>query len=90
MSEEQGNILFLICVPCEQTNEPDLGVKLCGRTHRGYYEHLVPTNQFDTWLMKHRACGGRTNPDHFKLALRFQPDHDQKSLETAVKLALVQ
>lgn len=86
----QGNILFLICSPCEQASEQDFGIKLAGRTQRGYYEHMIPTKQFDTWLMQHRACGGRTGPDHFKLAMRFQPNHDQADLETAVKLALVE
>lgn len=86
----KGNILFLVCRPCEQANKSDYGVKLAGRTQRGYYEHLVPIKQFDAWLMKHRQCGGRTNPDHFCLAMSFQANHDQSELEAAVKLAVVQ
>jgi hypothetical protein len=86
----QGNVLFLICSPCEQANEKDFGIKLAARSHRGYYEHQIPSKQMDGWLMLHRACAGRTGPDHFKLALRFEANHDQANLETAVKLALVQ
>jgi hypothetical protein len=89
-SETVGNVLFLICSPCEQANEPDFGIKLAARTQRGYYEHQIPAKQMDAWLMQHRACAGRTSPDHFKLAMRFQPDHDQKDLQTSVKLALVE
>lgn len=85
----QGNVLFLICAPCEQSNQPDFGIKLAARSHRGYYEHQIPSKQMDAWLMQHRACAGRTEPDHFKLAMRFTPNHDQADLETAVKLALV-
>lgn len=85
----QGNVLFLICSACEQSNQADFGIKLAARTHRGYYEHQIPSKQMDAWLMQHRACAGRTEPDHFKLAMRFQPNHDQADLETAVKLALV-
>jgi hypothetical protein len=83
-----GNILFLVCQPCEQANKADFGVKLAGRVKRGYYEHLVPTKQFDAWLGKHSKCGGRTNPDHFVLAHSYNRNHDQKDLEAAVKIAL--
>jgi hypothetical protein len=63
-----GNSLFLVCVPCEQADEPDYGVLMAERSHIGWYEHRVPTKQFDAWLAKHRKCGGRNNPDHFALA----------------------
>jgi hypothetical protein len=88
----EGNILFLVCRPCEQAEEKDFGVKLCGRTRIGYYEHLVPERQFDAWLMKHRKCGGRDKPDHFVLAHSYIPNHDQqeiKPIPKAVKLSLV-
>ena len=82
-------MLFLVCKPCEQAQQSDFGVKIAGRTHRGYYEHMAPSKQLDAWLMKHRACGGRTSPDHFQLGLLSPANHDQKDLETAVKLAVV-
>ena len=84
----QGNILFLICRPCEQAKQPDFGVKLAGRTQRGYYSHLVPSKQLDNWLMQHRQCGGRTGPDHFQLGYLAPHNHDQSELAAAVKLAV--
>lgn len=86
----QGNILFLVCKPCEEAKEADFGVKLAGRTQIGWYEHLVPTKQFDAWLNKHRRCGGRGKPDHFVLAHSFTPNHDQAELEVReVKQAVI-
>jgi hypothetical protein len=85
-----GNILFLVCGPCEKANKPDFGAKVAGRLPRGYYEHLIPTKQLDNWFARHAKCGGRTNPDHFKLGYSYTLNHDQKELEAAVKLALVQ
>ncbi len=85
-----GNILFLVCSPCEKANQADFGVKLAGRTQRSWYEHMVPPKQLDAWLQKHRNCGGRLNPDHFVLAHSYERNHDQEVLKAVVKLALVQ
>lgn len=86
----QGNILFLVCKPCEMQKNTDFGVKIAGRTQRSYYEHMAPIAQFDAWLRKHAKCGGRTNPDHFQLGYLSAHNHDQNELEAAVKMALVQ
>lgn len=86
----EGNVLFLICQPCEKAGEADFGVKLAARTKISWYGHLVPLKQFDKWLEKHRNCAGRGHPDHFMLAHQFERDHDQEALQGAVKLALVQ
>lgn len=85
----EGNDIYLVCEPCQKANENDFGVKLAGRTQRSWYSHVVPNKHFDQWLEKHRNCGGRGNPDHFVLAHRFGRNHDQTTLEAAVKLALV-
>lgn len=85
----EGNILFLVCKPCEEAKSTDFGVKLAERSTRGWYEHLVPTKQLDAWLQIHSRCGGRTGPDHFCLAHLHPRNHDQDQLEAAVKLALV-
>lgn len=85
----KGNILFLVCGPCRQKDEADFGVTIAGRTERGYYAAMVPEKQFNNWLSKHAKCGGRTNPDHFKLGYLSLQNHDQSELEAAVKLAVV-
>ena len=90
MSQNEGNILFLVCTPCEKAGAKDFGVKLAGRTQRSWYEHMVPGKQLDAWFHKHSKCGGRCNPDHFVLAHSFTRNHDQDSLKAAVKLAMVQ
>jgi hypothetical protein len=84
-----GNVLFLVCRPCEQAQQPDYGVKLAGRTRIGFYDPLVPPKPLAAWLMKHAKCGGRTNPDHFMLAHQFERNHDQKGLEATVHEAVV-
>lgn len=87
---QNGNILFLVCKPCEEANEPDFGVKLAGRSQIGWYEHMVPTKQFDAWLNKHRNCAGRGKPDHFVLAHAQAQNHDQAALEAReVKKAVI-
>lgn len=80
-----GNALFLVCVPCSDSNQKDYGVRLGERSRVGYYESSVPNKQLDNWFMKHAKCGGRANPDHFKLAMLLNPNHDQQ-----VKLKAVQ
>lgn len=85
----EGNVLFLICQPCEKAGNADFGVKLAARTKIGWYESLVPNKQFDKWLGKHRKCAGRGHPDHFMFAHQFERDHDQEAVQEAVKLALV-
>ena len=87
MTVTNGNSLYLVCQPCEQANEADYGVKMCERTHVSWYEHSVPTKQFDAWLAKHRKCGGRDNPDHFVLA-HLRPRNADHLLEPAVTEAL--
>ena len=72
-----GNALVLVCQPCEQADEPDFGVRMAERSEVGWYEHSVPTKQFDAWLAKHRKCGGRNNPDHFILAHLHGRNADQ-------------
>jgi hypothetical protein len=85
----EGNILFMICQPCEQANQPDFGVKLAERSRIGFYEPLVPPKEFAKWLMKHARCGGRTNPDHFQLAHLFERNSDQRDLKAVVHNAVV-
>ena len=75
-----GNLLFLVCQPCEQENEADFGIKLAERSKIGWYEHKAPTKAFDAWLSKHRKCGGRAGPDHFILAHLHAKNHDQMPL----------
>lgn len=90
MTEAQGNFLILICKPCQQANEKDYGAKLAVRSRIGWYEQMIPQTQLDKWLAKHAKCAGRGHPDHFVLGLRFEADHDQQSLQAAVKLAVMQ
>lgn len=85
----EGNVLFLICMPCSQAGQADFGVKMAIRSRVGFYEHYVPDKQFDQWLMKHAKCGGRANPDHFQIGLQFDRNHDQQKVKDAVKLAVV-
>ena len=85
----EGNVLFLVCTPCSEANQPDFGVKIAIRSRVGFYEHCVPDKQFDTWLMKHAKCGGRAQPDHYQLAHQFDRNHDQQKVKDAVKLAVV-
>lgn len=86
----KGNILFLVCKPCEEAKEADFGVKLAGRTQIGWYEHMVPGKQLDVWLNKHRNCAGRGKPDHFVLAHSYIPNHDQAEIEVRqVKQAVI-
>ena len=89
--EDKGQICWLVCKPCEQTNEKDFGFKLIGRSRIGWFSQLAPTGQLDKWLMKHGKCGGRGHPDHFVLAMSFPADHDQpkpKPIVQAVESAL--
>jgi len=87
---QKGNILFLVCKPCEEAKEADFGVKLAGRTQIGWYAHLVPGKQLDAWLSKHRNCAGRGKPDHFVLAHSFTPNYDQADLEVReIKKAVI-
>ena len=72
-----GNILFLVCSPCEKAKEKDFGVKIGGRTRIGWYEPIVPDGQLAKWFAKHSRCGGRANPDHFVLAHSYTRNHDQ-------------
>lgn len=85
-----GNVLFLVCKPCQEKGEADFGVKLAGRTQRSYYASMVPPKQFNNWLNQHAKCGGRTNPDHFHLGYLQTQNSDQSELEAAVKMAIVQ
>lgn len=85
----EGNVLFLVCTPCEKAKEPDFGVKIAGRTRIGFYDPMVPSKQLASWFMKHAKCGGRTNPDHFQLGHMFERDHDQSSLKAVVHDAVV-
>jgi hypothetical protein len=72
-----GNTLFLVCGPCCDANEADFGIKLATRNQMDWYQHEVPTKQFDAWLANHRKCGPRGMPDHFKLAHLYAQNHDQ-------------
>jgi hypothetical protein len=84
----EGNILFLVCQPCEKTGEDDYGVKIAGRTRIGFYDPMCPPKELSKWFMKHAKCAGRTNPDHFVLAHLQERDHDQKSLQAVVHEAV--
>jgi len=90
MSESNGNILFVVCTPCEKQKLPDYGVKIAIRSRVGFYEPHTPHNEQSKWFTKHAKCGGRANPDHFQLAHLFPRNADQEAVDTAVKLALVQ
>lgn len=85
----KGNIIFLVCDPCQKANEADFGAKIAGRTQRGYYATMIPGKQMNNWLAKHAKCGGRTNPDHFRLGYQQAQNADQSELEAAVKLAVI-
>jgi hypothetical protein len=86
---QNGNVLFLVCKPCQQSGAKDFGVKLAGRAQRSWYTHMVPPKQFDAWLHSHAKCGGRTKPDHFQLGYLQDQNADQSEIEAAVKLAVV-
>lgn len=90
LAGKNGNVIFLVCKPCQQAGEEDFGVKICGRTQRSYYAAMVPNKQLDNWLRQHSKCGGRTNPDHFHLGYLQAQNADQSELEAAVKLAIAQ
>ena len=85
----KGNVIFLVCDPCQKAGEQDFGAKIAGRTQRGYYAAMIPGKQLNNWLAKHAKCGGRTNPDHFRLGYNQVQNADQSELEAAVKLAVV-
>jgi hypothetical protein len=87
---DNGNVLFLVCKPCQEAGESDFGVKIAGRTQRGYYGALVPPNQLNNWFSQHSKCAGRTHPDHFNLGYLQPQNADQSELEAAVHLAVVQ
>lgn len=81
MQMTDGNGMFWVCVPCLKNNEKEHGIMAAGRTRAGYYECAAPDNQIDAWFGKHSKCGGRANPDHFKLALSYEANHDQQKLK---------
>lgn len=84
----EGNVLFLVCQPCEQARNADFGVKLAERSRVGFYDPLVPPKDFAKWLMKHSKCGGRTNPDHFQLGHLYERNADQHDLKAVVRDAV--
>ena len=90
MTDRQGNLLYVVCQPCEKANETDFGIKLAVRSRIGWYEQMAPMKALNAWFAKHAKCGGRCNPDHFMLGHGFERNHDQSALEAAVKLAVVQ
>ena len=77
--------MVLVCKPCQQTNEPDFGLKLGVRTKLGFYEHFAPSKEMDKWFGKHRKCGKRGEPDHFSLGYSHGQNHDQRELEATVR-----
>ena len=82
-----GNILFLVCRPCEQAKEHDFGFKLATRGILGAYDVFGPgiaTKNLQAWLRKHSACSGKGKPDHFALAHAFQPNADQPKPKMAL------
>lgn len=87
-----GNAMFLICEPCSKANEADFGFKLAGRNLLGAYQPFGPaqaTRQFTAWLRKHAKCGGKGNPDHFKLGMSAERNYDQpqpKAIEVVTRL----
>lgn len=88
----EGNVLFLVCTPCSQNpaeSDGDYGVKLAQRSRVGFYDPMVPPQDFAKWLIKHAKCAGRGNSDHFQLAYLCAQNHDQQTVKEAVKLALV-
>ena len=90
-----GNNIWIVCKPCSDANEKDFGVCLAQRPSNGFYEHLSSTPNLDKWLWNHRNCGGKIDPDHFKLGYGKQQNHDMlvpkpdEPVKAAVKLALV-
>lgn len=77
-----GNILFLVCEPCEKAQQDDFGIKLCDRSTVGWYEPTTPPKVFKTWLHKHSRCGGRHGPDHFRLGALQERNFDQPKTKT--------
>lgn len=91
MSDTDGQIMFLVCAPCEAAGEKDFGVKLYGRSRIGWYQALAPQNQVEQWLMKHAKCGGKGKPDHWRLGFSYPLNHDQpkpKPVQAAIERAL--
>lgn len=82
----EGNILFLVCEPCSQTDAKDFGIKLAERSRVGFYEPVTPENQFQQWLGKHARCGGR-DVDHFKLGYLRPHNEDQVKLKVVHAVA---
>jgi len=76
-----GNALFLVCSPCFNAGKPDHGVRLASRTLVGYYDADAPHKTLNGWFQKHAKCGGRTEPDHFRLGHVFQPNHDMDRIK---------
>lgn len=75
-----GNILFLVCGPCEKANKPDFGFKLAKREIIGHYDVFGPalaTKNLQAWLGKHAGCAGKGHPDHFALAHLSKMNSDQ-------------
>lgn len=75
-----GNSIYLVCSPCSNANEKDFGFKLAERGIIGAYQVFGPkiaSAQLGIWLSKHRLCGQKNQPDHFKLAHLHQPNEDQ-------------
>lgn len=88
MTEAQGNLLFIVCKPCEEANEDDFGFKLAVRSRIGWFEQMGPTKELNKWFGKHAKCGGRCNPDHFVLAHAFDRNHDQSALQATVQAVM--
>lgn len=80
----KGNALYLVCRPCQETGEKDFGIRLGARPLTGFYQTEAPTKQVNSWLWKHRMCGG--DLDHFRLGMLHPDNHDQPadSVEKAV------
>ena len=85
---DDGNIMFVVCLPCQQAHEKDFGLKLAGRTRRSWYGLLAPVKTIEGWFQKHSKCGGRTGPDHFALAHSYERNYDQTDLKASVQEAL--
>jgi hypothetical protein len=79
-----GNRIYLHC-ECGQA------IELARRSGNLYLESKSSKYHFDQWLTDHEKCSA--NPDHFKLAHDFQPNHDvapaADPVSNAVRLALV-
>jgi hypothetical protein len=78
MTDPAGNAMYYVCEPCSKTNAKDFGIMAAGRTRVGFYETAAPYKQVNNWFMKHSKCGGRANPDHFKLGYGYPQNHDQQ------------